>query len=187
MRSKTIDVIDMKYWWYTSDGGAYAPKGGEQVAPRKALVEWKGSKNRSDESVAKQVRDYRDKYPDKAIICSYERLDGWGVVAAGGSMAPLRANPVLLEAITRMQPLEPSTPLGRGQWALAEANRQYLVYAISGGAIRLDLSKAAGTFEVRWVDPGSGALHPAPDIEGGKISEFQSPTSGRAVLWLNRK
>ncbi len=187
VRSKVIDVIDMKYWWYTSDGGVYDPKGGEQVAPRKALVGWKGSKNRSDDSLAKQVREYRDKYPDKAIICSYDRVDGWSVVAAGGSMAGLKTDAAVLRAIPGMRPYEPSVPLGRAEWALADGDGHYLVYAMSGGAVHLDLSKAAGIYEVRWVDLRSGALREAPDVEGGKITDFQSPRSGPAVLWLSRK
>ncbi|MGN6369798.1 MAG: DUF6298 domain-containing protein [Phycisphaerae bacterium] len=187
VRSKTIDVIDMKYWWYTPDDKPYAPKGGEQIAPRKAGRYWKGSQKRTPESVARQVRDYRDKYPDKAIICSYDNLDGWGVAAAGGSMAPLNADPTLLHALAQMHPFEPSTPLAKNQWALANDNHDYLVYAMSGGPIRLDLTHATGTYEARWVDPNTGALHPAADAEGGKIADFQSPSSGRAVLWLTRK
>ena len=85
VRSKTVDVIDMKYWWYTPDG-MYNPPGGEEVAPRKQLTAWKGNKSHSDEATARQVRDYRAKYPDKAIVVSYGAPeDGWGVVAAGGS------------------------------------------------------------------------------------------------------
>ena len=102
-------------------------------------------------------------------------------------MAGLKADATLLQAIPQMRPYEPSAPLGRGEWALADENGHYLVYAMSGGAIHLDLTKAAGTYEVRWVDPRSGALREAPDVEGGKISEFQSPKSGPAVLWLSRK
>ena len=186
-RAKVIDVIDMKYWWYTADGPPYAPKGGEQVAPRKAILAWKGPKNRTDDSLAKQVRDYRDKYPDKAIICSYDRMDGWSVVAAGGSMAGLKADPELLQALAQMKPYEPSTPLGRNDWALTEEEKQYLVYAMSGGAIQLDLTNASGTFAVRWIDPRSGAMHAAADVDGGKASDFKSPGSGPAVLWLTRK
>jgi hypothetical protein len=34
VRSKLIDVIDIQYWWYQSDGKVYAPEGGKNLSPR---------------------------------------------------------------------------------------------------------------------------------------------------------
>ena len=42
-----VDVIDLKYWWYTAARETYAPKGGENLAPRQQLREWKGSNRRN--------------------------------------------------------------------------------------------------------------------------------------------
>ena len=53
--SGLIQVIDLKYWWYTADGTLYAPAGGMNLAPRQQLREWKGNKGRSDMQTARQI------------------------------------------------------------------------------------------------------------------------------------
>ena len=67
-RGPAVSVIELKYWWYTADGGVYAPEGGQNLAPRQQWREWKGNRKRSAEQTARQVREYRDRYPDKAIL-----------------------------------------------------------------------------------------------------------------------
>jgi hypothetical protein len=186
VRSKIVDVIDMKYWWYTADGGVYDPPGGEQVAPRKQLTAWKGNKSHSDEATARQVRDYRLKFPEKAIVCSYDGpADGWGIVAAGGSMAGVRADRRVLAAIPRMGPWASKELSGR-QLGLADKGRDYLIYSPAGGTIRVDLTGAEGEFAASWVNVGSGELQADATVGGGAVRLFDAG-DGRAVLWLSRK
>ncbi len=101
-----IDGIDMKYWWPTRDGGLYNPPGGQNLAPRQQLREWKGSKNASAESLARGVREMRLRYPDKAVICSVSGADPWLTLAAGGSLVPLppTTEAALLRDVTTYQP-----------------------------------------------------------------------------------
>lgn len=68
---KLIDAIEIKYWWYTKEGPLYDPPGGQNLAPRQQLREWKGPKNRSAESIARSVQDLRSRFPDKAIISNF--------------------------------------------------------------------------------------------------------------------
>ncbi|MDR2840725.1 MAG: DUF6298 domain-containing protein, partial [Paludibacter sp.] len=69
VRSKVVDIIDIQYWFYRSDGSAYAPEGGQNLAPRQhARVNKPGQP--SYQSVLRAVKEYRDKYPDKAVIYS---------------------------------------------------------------------------------------------------------------------
>ena len=70
-------MIEMKYWWPTADGGLYAPKGGQSLSPRQHQRVWKGPSKRSDAAVARQIREYRKRFPEKAILCDYDGLDGW--------------------------------------------------------------------------------------------------------------
>jgi hypothetical protein len=108
VRGPKVAIIDMRYWWYTADGRAYDPKGGENLAPRQQLREWTGNKSRSDAQTARQVREYRARYPDKAVLCSGGPANGWAVLAAGGSIPKLP--PVkdtrLLAALPRMKPFD---------------------------------------------------------------------------------
>jgi hypothetical protein len=190
VRGPMVSVIDLRYWWYAADGSLYAPQGGQSLAPRQQLREWKGDRRRSDAQTARQVREYRSRYPDKAVLCSHDRADGWAVVAAGGSIPnlPQRTDARLLAALPRMKPLEPAGGLAEGQWALAEPGRNYLVYSSTGGKVRLDLSGTRETYTAHWIDPRTGDLTGVNDtIRGGKVLDFPAPRAAARVLWLARK
>ncbi len=155
VRGPAISVIEMKYWWYTTDGSLYDPAGGKNLAPRQQLREWKGAKGRSPEQTARQIREYRDRYPDKAILCALDGADPWAVLAAGGSMPalPARTDPRLLAALPRMKPFG----TGARPWTLADPGRDYLMYAPAGDhTVRLDLSATDATYELHRIDPRTG-------------------------------
>jgi hypothetical protein len=188
-RAPLVSVIDMKYWWPTTDGKLYDPKGGENLAPRQLLREWKGSKSRSDAAVARAVREYRMKYPDKAFTVSLDNVNGWAVLAAGGSVPrlPPTTDSALRAAVPRMKPFEPKG-VPKGALALADPGRDYLVWAPGGGTITLDLSDRSESFTAGWVDVKTGKVKAAGDpIRGGGSVELHSPGDGPAVLWLTRK
>jgi hypothetical protein len=187
-RAPLVAVIDLRYWWYTA-GGVYDPKGGESLAPRQQLRQWKGSKSRSDAQTARQVREYRTRYPDKAVLCSLRPANGWAVLAAGGSVPnlPARTDARLLAALPRMRPLD-SAKLTDRQWALAEPGQNYFVYSGSGGRVRLDLSDREETFTAYRIDPRTGeAGQPGEVIRGGTIVELPVSGSGTCLVWLTKK
>jgi hypothetical protein len=188
-RASLVSIIDLKYWWYTADGGVYAPKGGENLAPRQQLRAWKGTKSRSDASVSRAVREYRAKFPDKAVTVLLDGTNGWAVVAAGGSIPrlPPEIDPTLRAAISRMRPFEPKGLTG-AVLALADPGRDYLVWAPAGGSIALDLSDRTETFALGWVDPKTGKATAAETpVRGGRRLELCPPADGPAVIWLTRK
>jgi hypothetical protein len=189
-RGPLVSVIDLRYWWYAEDGNLYAPKGGESLAPRQQLRAWKGKKGRSEAQIARQVREYRKRYPDMAILCSLDKAPGWAVLTAGGSVPNLPGlkDDRLLEALPRMKPFEPAEGLTDRQWALAEPGRHYLVYSSSGDAIRLDLRDARGAYSVSWIDPRRGSfINRSQSIQGGKMAEFPVRGSIPSVLWLRQE
>jgi hypothetical protein len=66
-RAATIDVIDLTYWFRTADGKEFAPPGGTDLAPRQHARLWKGGRP-SAASIAAVAREYRAKFPGKAVI-----------------------------------------------------------------------------------------------------------------------
>lgn len=187
-RSKLVSVIDMKYWWYTDGGGAYDPPGGQSLSPRQQTRVWKGKKNRSDAATARQIREYRNKFPDKAIICDYDGLDGWIALAAGASSPPIRGavNPQLLAALPKMRPYEPApTKLASDQYALAEVGQNYFVCSLRETTVKLDLP-AGGKYAVRWIDR-NGDVTEAESVDGGSVQTFTPPSQSGRVLWVSRK
>lgn len=66
-RAALVDIIDLTYWFRTDSGGEFAPAGGKSLAPRQHLRLWKGGRP-SAQSIAGMVREYRAKFPGKAVI-----------------------------------------------------------------------------------------------------------------------
>jgi hypothetical protein len=190
VRRRQIAVIDLRYWWYAADGNLYNPKGGQSLAPRQHYRQWEGNKKLSAAQTARQVREYRRRFPDKAILCSLEKADGWLILVAGGSIPnlPNLTDEHLPAALPRMQPFEPAGGLADGQWALAEPGRHYLVHAGRDGKVRLDLSDTPGTFAARWIDPRTGtAAGPVATVRGGHRIDVKAPETSAQVLWLTKQ
>jgi hypothetical protein len=195
-RSPVVDVIDMRQWWYTSDGGFYDPKGGENLAPRQHSRSWRGGRSRSGDSNFKQVRDYRRRWPEKAIVGEFGGSDPWLLILAGASMAPIAPpdDDRLLAAIPRMQPYEPAAGLGDGVYALADPGHDYLVYATNGGPIALDLT--AGTangdgsgsaYAAVWIDPRTGRSTFNPEPVPAGPATLQPPSDAFRIVWLTNR
>jgi hypothetical protein len=191
-RSGEISVIDMRWWWYTAAGEPYAPQGGQDLAPRQHYREWRGNKRFSPEQTVRQIREYRERFPDKAVMYSPYQMSGWdpwAVLIAGGSLAdvPAITNPQFLADVPKLQAYEPASGLTNQQWALGNPDCGYLVYSRGGPKIRLDLSPSKQRFSGNWIDPGTGKFTAlAGAVEGGKMVEFNTPSAGPCVLWITR-
>lgn len=67
VRSATVDVIDLTYWFRNSEGKEFAPQGGLSLAPRQHQRLWKG-KRPGSANIAEMAREYRERFPAKAVI-----------------------------------------------------------------------------------------------------------------------
>ena len=107
-----VDLIDIRYWHYQADGTAYAPKGGQSLAPRQHARLLKPQKT-SFEQVYRAVKEYRDKFPNKAIVYSGDSYPEFGmaVFLAGGSLPALSKDldKDLLSAAIGMKPVRSSS------------------------------------------------------------------------------
>lgn len=189
VRGAAVDLVDIRYWGYREDGSLYAPVGGLNLAPRQhARLEKPGK--RSSEQVYRAVREYKQKYPSKAVIYSEGNYTdfGWAVFMAGGSLAgipPIEYSAFLAEAAT-MQPVQLSENQV-GQWVLGKANKAYIIYDKSSKSIKVDLTKSSGVFKVLWIDPKDGhAIKKEERIRAGKVIDLQSPKSGPVVVWVTK-
>ncbi|MDQ8179400.1 DUF6298 domain-containing protein [Pelagicoccus sp. SDUM812005] len=104
-RSGIVDVIDFQYWWYLDDG-IVDPAGGRNLSPRRSGGK-RGSGSFSVESLARMVSEYREKFPDKAVITTKDIQDPWSYTFAGGSLAPLarETDASLMKEIAAARPL----------------------------------------------------------------------------------
>ncbi len=63
----------------------------------------------------------------------------------------------------------------------------YALYFTNGGAVGLDLSKAAGTFDVHWINIATGEWGEKAKVTGGKTVELQAPGKGGWVAAIVRR
>jgi hypothetical protein len=74
-----------------------------------------------------------------------------------------------------------------GRFCLAKPGEVYVVYLPDGGACDLDLSGAAGEFDVAWYDPrNGGGLMPgaAGRVAGGGVRSLGRPPGAAADDWV---
>jgi hypothetical protein len=104
-----VDIIDIRYWYYQADGTAYAPQGGQNLAPRQHARLLKPKKT-SFAQVYRAVKEYRLRYPGKAVMYSADNYPEFGmaVLMAGGSLPvlPEDVDARLLKAAAGMKPVD---------------------------------------------------------------------------------
>jgi hypothetical protein len=190
-RAAIVSVIDIRYWWYQPGGKEYAPPGGQNLAPR----QWDRTlkpKGPDPAQTLRAVREYRQKFPDKAIMFDPEdggTPDGWAVLMGGGSLANVRdLSPELRAAIPSMKPLDLANA-SAGQYALGDPASGYLVYSASASPVRLDLKSADGLFAVYDISLPSGRAAPGgDDVHGGAVVDLPGGGGrGGHVIWLKKK
>jgi len=188
-RAAVINLIDIRFWHYQANGTAYAPAGGQNLAPRQH-ARLLNPKKTSFEQVFRAVREYRQKFPDKAVTYAADSFDamGWAILMAGGSMpnVPTIADPRFMADAGQMQPLElPQKPAN--QWALGNDKTGYIIYSESAAPVQLDLTKATGTFQVSFVNPKTGQVTKSNEIvKGGGVVTLKSQSTGAEVIWVKK-
>jgi hypothetical protein len=178
-RSKLVDLVHFAYWWQT-DKGLFAPKGGQNLAPRQFERQWKGGRP-NDLNLAQMAAEYRRQNPDKVVINDFNS-GGWAWLCAGGSMPnlPKTTDAKLLAAIPQMHPWPEASSANR--WVLREAGKQYLVFP--GGDAGLDLSGESGSFRVNVVNPKTGEVTPVETAKAGQTIKLPKEDGKAAVVWL---
>ena len=120
VRSKQIAVVDMRYWEYQPDGKLWAPDAGQNLAFRKIIqTQFPGYSDTppatTPEMVYRQTREYRDKYPNIALMPMEEGAGPIPVLMAGAASQsalvggrPPVPPPSLAEVAAAAQGLRPS-------------------------------------------------------------------------------
>ena len=121
-----VDLIDIRYWHYQSDGTTYEPKGGQSLAPRQHARLLKPKKT-SFEQVYRAVREYKEKFPNKAVVYSGDGYTEFGVAAflAGGSLSVLPENvdKELLKAAAGMKPI---ASINKNEYVLSDGKNKII-------------------------------------------------------------
>jgi hypothetical protein len=175
-----VDVIDICYWFYRSDGSLYAPEGGKNLAPRQHARQVAPGLA-SEESVYRAVKEYRDRFPDKAVTYSATGSQyGWAILMAGGSLPSVRVSDAGFSgAVAGMSPVEGDR---EESWALS-GSAGYLIYPRGEEAFAFPVGN--GRYERFSIDPDSGTVTSQGTIRVTRNTIEIS--AGQGVVWLKRK
>src|ERR1039458_9082931 len=163
-RARQVAVIDMRYWQYRPDGTLWAPPGGKNLAFRETITADfnRGAGDAPPDTtpmqVYRQVREYHDRYPDKAIVAWNSGAGPVPVLMAGGAQVLMR-NPSarqgqgravdrttldgfeleqLATALMKMQPRDGAAADPEQTWCLADdGGESVLFYSLAGASITL--------------------------------------------------
>jgi hypothetical protein len=96
-----------------------------------------------------------------------------------------------LESLIKLWDVEPASELlsERGKNAAYLAARPGVAYALyftSGGSVGVDLRQAAGAFDIRWIDIGTGDWARRETIQGGSVVTIKAPATGHWVAAIVR-
>ena len=214
VRAGQIAVIDMRYWQYRPDGSLWAPPGGQNRAFREMINEDFGRAGDNPppttaEQIYRQVREYRDRFPDKAIVAWYGGVGPIPVLMAGGAQVLMR-NPAagqsqaagpdstildgfvrehLANVLMKMVPRDHVLEDAAHAWCLADARSEaVLIYSLAGPTIKIAQPLPHKDFNGMWFDPRTGktvSLHAPALWDQGTIIE--KPTEEDWLLLLRAK
>lgn len=185
VRSRQIAVIDLRYWQQQSDGKLWAPRGDVNLAFREqnAALFGRGADTPPDTKpwlVYRGVREYRDKFPDRAIIAWHGGAGPIPILMAGGAHVlmrnpsagqsqPIAADAVLLDRFVReklgavlpkLEPRDGWLADAERNWCLADAGENLLIYSLEGESIALAEGFPRGKYQGTWFDPQTGKTQP---------------------------
>lgn len=188
-RAKTVDAIDIRYWYYKEDGSAYAPEGGVNLAPRQHARKLKVGKE-TDDQVYRAVREYREKYPEKVVLYSTDGSPrfGWAALMAGASLPniPKIELPAFYSEVSEMKLVSGNT-FSDNLWTLENKGKAYLFYAKKAQDISIDLTNSKGNFEVYAINAEKGSVAKISSIGGGKKVTIPASDVKEKVLFVTKK
>jgi len=199
-RASLIDVIDIRYWHYQADGKTYAPAGGQNLAPRQQARFLKPKKT-SFAQVYRAVSEYKQKFPEKAVMYSGDNFDklGWAAFMAGGSLAdiPVINDAGFMEAAAKMSPVFSDQVFasktaveipdnGQSAYVLAEKGKACIAYLMPGQAIAFELP--VGSYQLHQIDPRKGEKLREDTRRITKTSfDYKNESAAEQVVWISKK
>lgn len=215
-RGPLVNTIDLRYFWYKQDGTLYTPAGGQEMMWRPGSSNNpKNMTPLQVYTQVREYRDLYPKKAIIHYFNYPTRQQSWAFLMAGGSMLipgqlvyPNKIDPpdyISPEQTAVIQPsydyiknnLASILPLAtphdiliensNENWALAIHGQFYLVYALKGGTLSLDLSSVSSNLIGQWLNPRNGELTPAnngQNIETGGIVSLTAPDSQDWALVL---
>ena len=199
VRSQQVAVVDMRYWEYQPDGTLFAPKAGENHAFRELISQaFPGYTDTppptTPQQVYREVREYRDRYPDKALMPMEDGAGPIPILMAGAASQsaltsrPPAPPPTAQESATAMYPQRTATPLAPNQLNPDRIIEQFVHTYLAKDLMKMSPKDGwAATPERTWVLAG-GAGNPVLiySLSGADITLASSlPATTYKATWFD--
>jgi hypothetical protein len=210
-RAGQVAVIDMRYWQYRPDSTLWAPPGGKNLAFREAITAdfnrgaGDNPPDTTPQQVYRQVREYHDRYPDKAIVAWNSGAGPIPILMAGGAEALMR-NPSAgqgqaktvdrtpLDAFVRehlagslmnMQPRDGMANDAETTWCLADDRAEtVLVYSLAGTSVKFTQALPRESYTGLWFDPRTAKTQTAEAVS--QVMAKPTPEAWLLLLQVKR-
>jgi hypothetical protein len=212
-RAPRIALIDLRYWQYRPDGSMWAPRGDQNRAFRELTTVQFGAQSDTPPPTTpllayRQVREYHDRFPDRALMSWHNGLDAIPTLMAGGAQVIMRyrafeqkgsdipdlthfnafVRDELASVLMTMEPRDGWIEEPDRNWCLADRNgRHVLIYSLTGPDFKVQHPLAQPERLAQWVDPRTGATTPAQPVRGLPGELITKPDTRAWLLWLKPK
>ena len=208
---RQISVVDMRYWTYMPDGTLWAPPAGINQAFRAQIeAKFPGYQDTppgtTPELVYKQVREYRDRYPNVAFVPMESGAGPLPILMSGGAaQSALRGgggpgarggpnqDPIidkfvrdyLADDLMKMNPVDGWVADPAANWVLADDRADVvLIDARSGPTLTLAKALAHGSYRAIWFDPTTGTPRDPVDLSAKAGTPISKPDEKDWLLLL---
>ncbi|MDP3915187.1 MAG: DUF6298 domain-containing protein [Bacteroidota bacterium] len=210
-----IDVIYTRYWQYrtekasfSDDDELWAPTGGINRSFREMVGDAFILQNdipfpTVEEKMYHQVREYRDRFPDKAIVSAYNDVSAIPSLMAGGAQVlksydkEARSGHITFDSFVNLYLSEilmlmnPNDHLLENQvenWCLSDSeNKSMLIYSLNDSKITFSNDVSDKVFSGVWYDPLTERVFP---LEGKLVVKkgmaIAKPTNYNMLLLLKQ-
>lgn len=174
-----VDVIDIRQWYYRTDGKIFAPEGGVSLAPRQyPRVMDAGTADGS--CIYRAIREYRDRFPGKAVLYNAGGRvagSGWIAFIAGASLCQIPHNVDVKGFYSNALQMEslPGSACSGQTWACGKAGKGYIIYS-ADKEFSVDLKADKTGYRLVWIDADTGKVAgKATRVKGGQILNLAAP------------
>ena len=203
--ARQVAAIDIRYWTYEPDGTLFAPLAGQNLAFRELI----GKKYRgyggpmpltTPYQTYRQIREYTDRYPDKAIIAWKNEDNILPAVMAGAAQIIYRnptaghgqrlitGNPFetffnerLATIYHRMKPIDGYLEMPTENWAMCTDDKQtWALYSINESDLVVTQDIGCG-MKATWYQPDTKKVIEVPSLDATKGTLIDKPD---ARCWL---
>ena len=182
-RAAIVDIIDIRYWHYKTDG-VYAPEGGLSLAPRQHARLQKVGKVTFTEAY-KAVNEYRTKYPDKAVTFYAQNYPdmAWAILMAGGSCPQL---PVKDEEFLKAVAGADKALVNSDTYKIIrKKSGDIVIYTTQNEDIPVDLE--GGKYSIRLINPESGNISIyQKSLSGIKTYTLRNTLGKTGIYWFHK-